>query len=307
MRWADMADDNSLCRDSPDPRLGARALRQFPGRILARARSRARLSDRVRRGADRGRLSRCADPGAIRRQRADAARGRRHHGGDPCLAAATARPATRRCTPWARCCGTAATRRRQRWLPAIATRRIAAAGLRRHRADLRHRHAQPAHHRGARRRSLHHQRPEGLDLARGAFRSDAAARAHDAARAGEDAHRRAFGVPGRHAARARRRHQDQSDPHHDEPRHDRDVLRRPARAGGEPDRRGRAGLPLHPLRHERRAHSHRGRMHRRRQMVHRQGHAPMPRSARCSAARSGRTRACSSRSRAPMRRCARPS
>ena len=34
---------------------------------------------------------------------------------------------------------------------------------------------------------------------------------------------------------------------------------------------------------------------------------PTPRSARCSAGRSGRTRACSSRSRAPMRRCARPS
>ena len=34
--------------------------------------------------------------------------------------AATAPPATRRCTPWARCCVTAATRRRTRYLPAIA-------------------------------------------------------------------------------------------------------------------------------------------------------------------------------------------
>ena len=33
---------------------------------------------------------------------------------------------------------------------------------------------------------------------------------------------------------------------------------------------------------------------------------PTPRSARCSAGRSGRTRACSSRSPAPMRRCAPP-
>ena len=33
------------------------------------------------------------------------------HGGDPGLAAATAPPATRRCTPWARCCGTAAPSR----------------------------------------------------------------------------------------------------------------------------------------------------------------------------------------------------
>src|SRR5262249_25551186 len=44
--------------------------------------------------------------------------------------------------------------------------RAAAAGVRRHRADLRLRHAQPAHHRGARGRPLHHQRPEDLDVAR---------------------------------------------------------------------------------------------------------------------------------------------
>ena len=33
-----------------------------------------------------------------------------------------------------------------RWLPQIASRRAAAAGVRRHRADVGHRHAQPAHH-----------------------------------------------------------------------------------------------------------------------------------------------------------------
>ncbi len=68
----------------------------------------------------------------------------------------------------------------------------------------------------------------------------AAARAHHAARAGEDAHRRALGLSGRHAARPGRQHPDQPDPHHDEPRHHGDLLRRPARAGGESDRRGRA-------------------------------------------------------------------
>ena len=98
----------------------------------------------------------------------------------------------------------------------------------------------------------------------------------------------------------------QSDPHHDEPRHHRGVLRRPARAGGKSDRRGGPGLPLHPRRHERRAHPDRGGMHRRRQVVHRKGDATTPRSATCSAGRSGRTRACSFRSRAPMRRCAPP-
>ena len=43
--------------------------------------------------------------------------------------------------------------------------------------------------RARRQRSLRHQRPEDLDLARRTFRSDAAARAHDAARAGQEAHR----------------------------------------------------------------------------------------------------------------------
>ena len=43
------------------------------------------------------------------------------------------------------------------------------------------------------------------------------------------------------------------------------------RASREPARRGRQRLPLHPLRHERRAGADRGGMRRRRQMVHRQG------------------------------------
>ena len=63
-----------------------------------------------------------------------------------------------------------------------------------------------------------------------------------------------------------------ADPHHDEPRHHRSVLREHAGAGGKSDRRGGRRLPLHPLRHERRAHPDRGRMHRRRQVVHREGH-----------------------------------
>ena len=57
------------------------------------------------------------------------------------------------------------------------------------------------------------------------------------------------------------------------------------------------GFQLHPRRPQRRAHADRGRMHRRRLLVHRQGDAPTPRSASCSAGRSARTRACSSRSR----------
>ena len=101
--------------------------------------------------------------------------------------------------------------------------------------------------------------------------------------------------------------EDQSDPHHDEPRDHRGVLRRSARAGREPDRRGRQGLPLHPLRHECRAHPDRAPSASATASGSSRRRAPTPRSAACSAGRSGRTRASSFRSRAPMRRCAPPS
>ena len=41
---------------------------------------------------------------------------------------------------------------KERYLPAIARGELAPAGIRRHRADVRHRYAQSAHHRDARRR-----------------------------------------------------------------------------------------------------------------------------------------------------------
>ena len=97
-----------------------------------------------------------------------------------------------------------------------------------------------------------------------------------------------------------------ADPHHDEPRDDGDLLRRHAGAGGKSDRRGRRGLPLHPLRHERRAHPDRVGMHRRRPLVHRQGDGLCEGAQRVRPPDRRRTRACSSRSRAPMRRCAPP-
>ena len=119
--------------------------------------------------------------------------------------------------------------------------------------------------------ALRRQRPEDLDLARRAFRSDAASRAHHPARAGEIAHRRAFGIFGRHARRPK------ASPirpirtmmNHATTEIFIDDLRVPAEnlIGEEGE-----GFPLHPLRHERRAHPDRRRMHRRRQMVHREGH-----------------------------------
>ena len=94
---------------------------------------------------------------------------------------------------------------KQRYLPGIASRRIAAAGLRRHRADHRLRHDQAEDPRGAQRqrRPLRGQRPEGVDLARPALRPDAAAGAHHPGRGGQAPHRRAVGVSGRSAREPR--------------------------------------------------------------------------------------------------------
>ena len=247
-------------------------MRRFSRRILAGARSRARLSGKIRRRFDQGRLSRRADPGRIRRQRADDDRRSRDHGRNPGFRL------QRRRLPRADVHdGHGAPARQRRAEKALSAgdraRRPSPAGVRRHRADLRHRHIGPAHHGGARRqRQLRRQRPEDLDVARRAFRSHAAARPHHAARAGEEAHRRAFGLSRRHARGQRQRPDHPSDPHHDEPRHDRSVLREHARAGGKSHRRRGRRLPLHPLRHECRAHSDRRRMHRRRQMVHPESH-----------------------------------
>ena len=145
-----------------------------------------------------GGISRRADPGRIRRQRAHHVVRHRDHGGDP------GRGLQRRRLSRADVHdGHGAASRQRRPEAALSAedrdRRIAPAGLRRHRADLGHRHARAAHHGGARRqRQLRHQRAEDLDLARRALRPDAAAGAHHAARAGEEAHRGPFGVPGRH-------------------------------------------------------------------------------------------------------------
>ena len=95
--------------------------------------------------------------------------------------AATAPPATRRCTPWARCCGTAAPSRSSnicRASPA-GDLRLQAFGVTEPTSgtdtlSLR----TTARARGQQR--LCRQRPEDLDLARRAFRPDAAARAHHA-------------------------------------------------------------------------------------------------------------------------------
>ena len=66
------------------------------------------------------------------------------------------------------------------------------------------------------------------------------------------------------------------------------------------------GLPLHPFGHERGAHPDRGRMRRRRQVVHRQGGELRERAGRVRTSRSARTRASSSRFQKPTPPCAPP-
>ncbi len=153
-----------------------RCARTFPGEYWRKLdRERAYPAEFVD-GADQGRLPRRADPRAVWRQRA-------HHAWRPRaimeeIHAAGCNGAA--CHAQMYIMGTVlrhgSDAQKQQYLPAIARGRAAPAGLRRHRADLRHRYAQPAHHGGARRRSiLCGQRPEDLDLARRIFRSHAAA------------------------------------------------------------------------------------------------------------------------------------
>ena len=199
-------------------------MREFPRRILAPPRPRARLSGRIRRGLDQGGLSRRADPGRIRRQRAHHDRGHGHHGGNP-----GGRLQRRRLSRADVHDGDGAAARQRRTKKTLSARdrarRTPPASVRRHRADLRHRHAQPSHHGHARRRHLRHQRSENLDLAGRILRPHAAACAHHAAGAGEVAHRRPLGIFARHARGEGQGPDHSPDPHHDESRHHRGVLR----------------------------------------------------------------------------------
>ncbi len=133
-------------------------------------------------------------------------------------------------------CGTAATRRSG---PAGNRRGHAAPpDLRRDRADQRNRHHPHPHRRPARGRPLHRQRPEGVDLARRAFRPDGPAGPHHPARRGRQAGRGDERPAGGPAKGGRQRPDHPADPHHDQSRHDRAVLRQSGGPGREPDRGG---------------------------------------------------------------------
>ena len=150
--------------------------------------------------------------------------------------------------------------------------RAATTGIWRHGAGGRLRHDVDPDDGDQGRRRLALARPEDLDVACALLRPDAPAGADDACRRGREEDARPVHLHRRHEAGGHGRHDDDpTDQDADEPRDDGDLPRRRLRRGRRPRRRAGPGLPLHPRRHERRARAHRGRVHRRRPLVRREG------------------------------------
>ncbi len=189
----ELQDDYADIRDAV-----AKLCAQFPGEYWRKLDREMAYPFGLRRCADASRLPLGADPGGIWRRGPEAVGGGRDPGRDPA-----------RRLQWRRLPrpdvhdGHRAAARQRRAEGQMAAegreRRIAAAGVRRHRADLRHRHHLAQDLREARRRQLRRQRPEDLDQPRRIFRPDAAAGAHHAKGRGQEAHGRAVGVHRRHA------------------------------------------------------------------------------------------------------------
>ena len=196
-----------LGEDYPgNPRQRAAHLRRFSRRVLARARRARGLPDRVRQRADRGGLSRRADPGGIRRRGPAAARRGRDARGMPRRRLLRRRAAHAQMYTMGSVLRHGSAEQKAKYLPEIASGelRLQAFGVTEpttgtDTTKLKTRAVRDGDH-------YVDQRAEGLDLARAALRPDAAARAHHAARPGEEEDRRPVGVPGRHprvpAARA---------------------------------------------------------------------------------------------------------
>ena len=242
----------------------------LPRRVLARPRA-GRVPAGVRQSADRGRLSRRADSRGVRRLGARRRPRRRSSSRRSTAAAATPAPATRRCTRWARCCGTARRSRSARSCrrsPA-ATLRLQAFGVTepttgsdttQHQDDGRTRNGDRYVVRG---QKVWISRAEHSDLLLLVARTTPID-------AGQEADRRPVD-PARRSARSRGRPRpdDPADPHDDEPRDDRAVLRRSRGAGRRAGRRRGQGIPVSARRAERRADPDRGRVRRRRPLVRR--------------------------------------
>ncbi len=248
----------------------ARLCADFPGRYWRdKDRARAYPTEFVEALVGRG-LSGRADSRAIRRVGAWARRRERRARGDP--QERLQRRGVSRADVHDGHAAEARQRRAEARVPAADRgRHAAAAGVRRHGADERNGHHADSHHGRARRRRLPRQRPEGVHLADRALGPDAAARAHDGARAGRQDDRWHVGVHRRSARGGQARAHDQAARDDDESRDDGAVLRQPRSAGRQPRRRRGQGFRLHPRQHECRADLDRLGVHRRRALVRREG------------------------------------
>ena len=285
----------------------ARLCARYPGAI-GRSSTTARVSRGVRARADRGRLPRRADPGGIWRRRPQLVRRGGDPGGDPshgCNGAA--------CHAQMYIMGTILRHgigRQKQTLPAEDRhRRAAAAGVRRHRADQRHRHTSlrtfarsaTATTTWSTARRCGPAAREHSDLMLLLARTTPREQDDEAHRGAVDVHRRSCAASLGKGLTIR---PIRTMMNHNSTEVFFDNMSVPAE-----NLVGRGGprLPLHPGRHERRAAADRRGVHRRRQMVPRARPTDYARGAQaCSAGRSGRTRASSSRSPAPTRRCGRP-
>ena len=213
-------------------------MRRLSAAVLAREGRGRGLSDRIHRCAHARRLPRRVDSRGIRRHGTAAARrGRDSRGsvysGLPRCGRSRAdvydgdRPETRK-------------RRAEAQVPsAHRGRQAAVAGVRRDGAHHRIGHDATQDARDQDGPRLHAQRAEDLHVTRAAFRLDARARAHDAARRSEKPLPRHLDLPHRHSRIARQRTRDQAAERDGEPSHDGSFLRRSRSAGGQPDRRRR--------------------------------------------------------------------
>ncbi|CAA9457072.1 MAG: Acyl-CoA dehydrogenase, partial [uncultured Rubrobacteraceae bacterium] len=247
-------------------------VRPVPQRVLARPRREARVPRGVRAGHDPSGLPRRPDPGGVRR---DGPRpcGRLRHTrrGQPLRRQRQPRPrpdVRHGHPPQARLRGA------EREVPAEDSgRRVEAAGLRRHRARGRdrhdaHNHLRPAKPAGG---QIRRERAQDLHLEGPALGPDGPPRPDDAPRRGRGAPRRPLGLY-RGPSGGRRPPQGEAASGDDEQLHERARVHGRRGAGREPDRGRRKGPPLHPGRHERRAHPHRRRVRRRRPLLYRPRH-----------------------------------
>ena len=272
--------------------------RNFPDGYWRELDARRGVSGRVRQGADRRRVSGGADSRRSTAARAWASRKPRSSSKRSIAAAPTPAPATRRCTRWARCCGTARTRRSASTCP-DCHRRAAPAGVRRQRADhrLRHDAAQDDRRRARatryviRGQKVWISRAEHSDLLLLIARTTPPIRSRSAPRVCRSCSSTCATAIG-HGLTIR---PIRTMMNHATTELFFDDLEVPASAlVGEEGQ----GLPLSARRAQCRADSDRGRMRGRRPLVHRARDEVRERSASCSAGRSARTRACSFRSRA---------